>query len=89
VQGDFQDSNLVASPFVPGPAAMPPSAGLVQQPQAREGIHHVKKTGQQSHCRPMVHNSAANVATPFAASVISSVIALAKRENGSERTKPR
>src|SRR5471030_1168854 len=37
-----EDSNLVASPFVPGPAAMPPSAGPVQQPPAREGIHHVK-----------------------------------------------
>src|ERR1700738_2386312 len=34
VQGDFQDSSLVASPFIPGPAAMPPSAGPIQQPQA-------------------------------------------------------
>src|SRR3984893_9573628 len=37
VQADLQDSSLVASPFIPGPAAIPPSAGPVRQPQAREG----------------------------------------------------
>src|SRR2546422_1651292 len=39
VRGDFQDGNLVASPFAPGPAAMPPSAGLSKNPRrAKEFI---------------------------------------------------